>query len=187
MHLKYSLLYIIRYINKLWIFRRKRYNMHFLSRFSDVNQQSFVNERITVGTKNDNPEKPSNLLSGPTNVRHFRKISVFHMSLFMKEIYSWSKPNQCSCRIIVFKVQSAIHRFNWSWNDAARLQSSRWVFFINSLTLVLFSCKIKPVVNEAQVITTERSRLRIRLRMHWCALWNRGLFRNRLIVWLYRN
>lgn len=45
---------------------------------------------------------------------------------------------------------------------------------INSLTLVLFSCKIKPVVNEAQVITTERSRLRIRLRMHWCALWNRG-------------
>lgn len=62
--------------------------MHFLSRFSDVNQQSFVNERITVGTKNDNPEKPSNLLSGPTNVRHFRKISVFHMSLFMKEIYS---------------------------------------------------------------------------------------------------
>lgn len=116
--------------NKLWIFRRKRYNMHFLSRYSDVNQQSFVNKRNTVGTKNDNPEKPSNLLSGPTNVRHFRKISVFHMSLFMKEIYSWSKPNQCSCRIIVFKVQSAIHRFNWSWNDAARLQSSRWVFLL---------------------------------------------------------
>lgn len=63
--------------------------MHFLSRYSDVNQQSFVNKRNTVGTKkNDNPEKPSNLLSGPTNVRHFRKISVFHMSLFMKEIYS---------------------------------------------------------------------------------------------------
>lgn len=62
--------------------------MNFLSRFSDVNQQSFVNKRNTVGTKNDNPEKPSNLLSGPTNVRHFRKISVFHMSLFMKEIYS---------------------------------------------------------------------------------------------------
>lgn len=35
--------------NKLWILRRKRYNMHF--RYSDVNQQSFVNKRNTVGTK----------------------------------------------------------------------------------------------------------------------------------------
>lgn len=65
--------------------------MHFLSRFSDVNQQSFVNKRNTVGTKNDNPEKPSNLLSGPTNVRHFRKnigfsyVIIYERNLFLIE------------------------------------------------------------------------------------------------------